>query len=136
LTSCALTKPFDDPHYAPPADLTDAEARAYEEVVLATIREAVPRSPYVRPSDNIRPGRWVQWIIESVDLEGQRPETAVVFTYREVADRGRLLAARRPVWEGLVETVSGRELLDSAHSLAGHIFSDFTARELEPYEVD
>jgi hypothetical protein len=130
-----LTKPFHDPHYAPPADLTGAEARAYEEVVLATILQAVPRSPYVRPSDDIRPGRWVQWIIESVELEGRRPETAVVFKYREVADRERLLAARRSIWDGLVEMVNGRELLDSAPSLAGHIFSDFTARELEPYEV-
>jgi hypothetical protein len=118
-----LTKPFHDPHFAPPADLTDAEARAYEEAVLATITEA------------LRLGRYGSWIIESIELEGRRPNTAVVFKYREGSDPGRLLAARASIWEGLVETVCGRERLESAPSHAGHLWSAFDAGELEAYEV-
>lgn len=119
-----MTKPFDDPHYGPPADLAAEEARAYEETVLKTIREALP------------PGRYLAYQLESIELEGQRPETAVVFRYRKASDPQRLLTSRDRIWEDIAYEVNGKQLLDSAPSVAGHIYSAFTAGELEAREID
>ena len=114
---------FDDPHYAPPADLTDAEAAAYEEAVLRGVLET------------IRPGRYGPWLIDAVELEGRRPETAVVYTYRDVTAPERRLVARARIWEGAAEEVGGRMLLDSAPSLGGHIATAFDAGELRPRQA-
>ncbi len=119
-----MRKAFDDPQYAPPADLTPAEARDFEEAVLASIRQAIQPGPY---------GPWR--IIDSIELEGERPETTVVFKYREISDPKRLLAGIAPIWEDIAHDVQGTTLLDSAPSVGGSIFSAFNAGELEPTEV-
>ena len=125
-----MTKPFDDPRYTPSADLSAAEARAYEEAVLEAIREAVPQSPYIRPRDDLRPGRWVEFIVDAVELEGERPDSTIAFYYSELSDPERRLVARKRIWDNRVESVAGRQVIDSAPSFAGHVLSGFTAREL------
>jgi hypothetical protein len=118
-----LIEPFDDPQYAPPAALTDAESRAYETTILEMVRKAMPS------------GTYGSWRIESIELGGQRPETAVVFRYRDMSNPRLLLEARAAIWEDIIHTVGEQELIDDAPSVAGWIYSDFTTGELDAREI-
>ena len=113
-----------DADVAHPADLTKEESRAYEEAVLRTITEV------------IRPGRWGPWIIESIELSGERPDTAVVFIYQEIAAPGQRWAAATRIWDDLAEEgPDGALILDSAPSHGAHLGSSFAAGELEAHPL-
>lgn len=118
-------KPFRDPQYAPPTDLSEAETREYEETIVELLREAMP------------PGRRRGWrLIESIELHGRRPETVVEYRYREVRNPEVLLAGQVSIWTATsVDTIGGQELLDSAASVGSSIFTAFDAEEFEPSVV-
>jgi hypothetical protein len=82
--------PFDNPHYEPPVDIRGREARAYELKILALVREALLPSP------------GPLHFVESIELRGEQPETAVILRYRITGEPG-LRAVRRPLWEPALE---------------------------------
>ncbi len=111
--------------HAPSADLTEEEFRAYETAIRDALREAVLSKKHVR------------WSFDSIELEGSRPETAVVFRFREIRrDPARPLVARAPIWvDDGVHSIGGNRYLDPAPAVAGWLWSSFEAEEFDVREV-
>jgi hypothetical protein len=116
-----LTDRYDDPHFQPPADISGAEARAYEEKIVAMLREVLgPRSGPVIT-------------VRSVELRGERPDTDIVFRYEDRRRPGAR-AARFPLWKSEYPTDGAVEFggkLHDAASVSGWIYSAWLAGELE-----
>jgi hypothetical protein len=112
---------FDDPSYLPPAELNATESRQFEEAVLKALRDALPAG-----------STFGVYVIESIDLVGQRPDTVVAFTYHEVDDKTRRLRADASIWE-IVEVWNGK--INSAVDIGSSLYSSLTAHELEPQEI-
>jgi hypothetical protein len=119
-----LTNRYDDPHYQPPADLSEAEARLYEQKIVELLCEVL------LPSDG--PSR-----VSSVELRGTRPDTEIMIRWRRAGDPS-LRASRAMLWKSEYPTSGAAEYgsLHEAASVAGWIYSDWDAGDLEPIEVD
>lgn len=119
-----MTELFDDPEALVPADVTPAEARAYERAILRVLHEG------------LKPGAQSPDGIASVRLDGERPGTEVVIQYRARPD-GPLLEVRAPIWgEGAISTVLGREYLDPPRDVARWINDGLAAREFPRRQID
>ena len=108
-----MTTPYDDPHFQPPADISGAEARAYEERIVRLLEDAM--APWLK----------------SVELRGERPETEIVI---RLADSVYTFA----LWKSEYPTDGAAQHghLQEAASVAGWIYSDWTAGDLDPLEPD
>ena len=98
-----------DLNYLPPADLSSAETRAYEEAIVEQLWSF---------------GSCNGW--KSVELEGERPDTVIVIRVDGRPD------ARFALWASEYPTSGAEEYgsLQSAPSVAAAITSDWTAGDL------
>lgn len=113
-------KPFDDPTYAPPADLSAEEFREYELAVSGAMRHAVLGKDHGL------------WVFDEIELQGSRPETVVVFRYRRKSRPDRLLETKAPIWPDVTEEgPEDNRRLDPAYALASWLWSSFEAGEYE-----
>ena len=107
---------FGDPDVPPPADISGADARRYEEVIVDLIRAALPPG-----SDPIRK-------VTSIELRGEQPNTEILFRYTDVRKPGKH-AVRFRLWDDIDRDLN---LLPDPRSMAGWIYSDWLAGELDP----
>jgi hypothetical protein len=125
----ALSSPYDDPHYQPPADIEGSEARAYEAKILEVIRRA------------LLPGSRTSVIkLEGVELRGERPDTEVIFMYTDTRHPGQRFARRTWLWKDpyrwpLVDAPGFTDRLNSASDVAGWVGGAFSAYECDSIEV-
>jgi hypothetical protein len=115
---------YTDPHFEPPVDIDGAEARAYEAKIVELLREAsLPDS-----------GRFP---LESIELRGERPSTEIIFRYSDTADP-KPPAVGFALWASEYPTSGAAEYgtLHEAASVAGWIYSAWTAGELEPIDIE
>lgn len=111
---------FDDSDMLISADLSDEDARAYEEKVLQIVQEWLP------------PGVGWPLPIRSVELLGRRPDTRVVFKYTDVR-RNRECAGGYPIWRDRFD-VWAPDVIDHPVVVAGYADAARTAHELEPVD--
>jgi hypothetical protein len=81
-------------------DMDDAAARRYEEACVAAVRDFLP----YRLSQIRAVGREP----EDVRLEGQRPDTELIVTYRDRSGTDERLAV--PLWKGGIGSSNPRSL--------------------------
>lgn len=111
---------FDDPTVPPPADITGADARAYEEKILELLRHALlPRRDPIRR-------------IESIELRGKQPDTLVVICYTDTRESGPR-AVGIDLWR---DDDKHGGLLADPMSMAGWIYADWLAGDLDPIELE
>jgi hypothetical protein len=119
-----LTNLYDDPHFQPPADISGAEARAYEEKIVSMLRdELLPSS-----------GPW--GTLRSIDLRGERPDTEIIFRYTK-PDRPYSIAVGTALWRQGWPFEENEEFVDTLHdaaSVGGWIYSAWLAGDLEPID--
>ena len=108
-----MTPGYDDPHFEPPADISGAEARAYEERIVSLLKDAM--APY----------------LTSVELRGKRPDTEILMRFGDAAYTFALWKSEYPT-DGAAEYGH----LQEAASVAGWISSDWTAGDLDPLEPE
>jgi hypothetical protein len=108
-----MARSFDDIHQPVPADLTDADAQAYETKVLQLVREGVKDTPEV----------------ESVSVRGSRPDTEIVFRMTAPDHAGRREVAYR-IWHDAFDDWTTGDL-DGPASVAGWAIAAWHANELE-----
>ena len=115
-TIASVGNPYDDPDYQPPADISGAEARAYEERIASLLQAAM-----------------APWLLEPIQLRGERPDTEIIFRTRE-HERDR--AYKFALWNSEYPTDGASEFgeLHEATSVAGWIYSDWTAGDLDPLD--
>jgi len=114
--------PFDDPYFEPPEDIQGEDARAYEEKIVAMLREAL------LPGSGAHP-------LHAIALRGTRPDTEIVFRYAD--QHGVDRAASLALWKREYPT-SGATYgkLHAAASVGGWVCSSWLASELEPIDLD
>ncbi|HEX6459574.1 MAG TPA: hypothetical protein VF032_11705 [Thermoleophilaceae bacterium] len=108
---------FDDPYFQPPTELSDAEARAYEEKIVELLRDA------------LLPSAGPVFFVEAVELRGKRPDTEVIIRYRDSRKAGLLGRRSRP-WQEFIESWQGH--LPGAASIGSAIYSRWHDGTLEP----
>jgi hypothetical protein len=114
---------FDDPHFEPPVNIRGPDVRAYVEKVVELLRDAALPS-----SDPI-------FHLESIEMRGERPDTQIVFRYTGARDAGQR-AVGVALWRREYPTSGADETLHEAASVAGWIYSDWLAGDLDPLEID
>lgn len=115
-----MTSSYDDPHFEPPAEIAGAEARAYEARVVALLRDAMVPSG-----------------LQGIELRGERPETEIILRFRDQGTPNKRVY-RFPLWASEYPTTGAAESgsLNEAASVAGWIYSDWSAGDLEPLTSD
>jgi hypothetical protein len=116
---------YDDPHFEPPADIAGAEARAYEDKIIESLRESLLPSP----------GPVI--LLDSVERRGERPDTEIVFHYHDTRFPGQRFARRARLWKDgwpFDENEAVADRLHEAASVAGWINAAWFAGELEQIE--
>ena len=108
-----MTTPYDGPHFPPPADISGAQARAYEERIVRLLEDAM--APWLK----------------SVELRGERPDTEIVIRLVDGAYKFDLWKPEYPT-----DGAANYGHLQEAVSVAGCICSDWTAGDLNPLEPD
>jgi hypothetical protein len=111
---------FEDPSVPPPATLSDAEARRYEEKIAELIEAALASL-----TDRTQ-------VAVGLELRGQRPETEIVFRLGNPHGGGDRVA-RFAVWKDIDREL---DLLPDPASTAGWIYSDLLAGELDVADED
>jgi hypothetical protein len=112
-----LTSPYEDPTWRPSADVQGAEARAYEEAIVRLLRNA------------ISPGA-----VESIEIRGERPNTEILLHTPATSDAPSQ-TYKVALWKDEYPTEGlERDKLADVASVAGWIYSDWTANELKPAE--
>jgi hypothetical protein len=108
--------PYDDPHFQPATDITGADARAYEERIVSLLTEAM-----------------AAWLLKPIELRGERPNTEIIFRVRE---RERDRRYKFALWKSEYPTDGAAEFgsLHEAASVAGWVYSDWTAGDLAPLD--
>jgi hypothetical protein len=121
-----LTTSYDDPYFMPPADISGAGARAYENQIVSLLRgELLPSSGPVI-------------FLRSIELGGERPDTEITFHYTDARCPGRQFARRTLLWRDPTygcwpcdDTPGSEKTLEPAVSVAAAIGSAWYADELE-----
>jgi hypothetical protein len=113
----AVGSPADDPYFRPPVDVSGAEARAYEEAIVRLLRNA------------ISPGA-----VDSIEIRGERPNTEIVLHTPATSD-APAQTFKVALWKDEYPTEGlERDKLADVASVAGFIYSDWTANELKPVD--
>jgi hypothetical protein len=114
----AVSSPYDDIYFQPPAEIAGAAARAYEERIVSLL---------------LRDGAG----LKEAELRGDRPETKIVLRFLEASD-GRVHDYQFELWKSEYPTSGAAEFgsLHDAASVAGWIYSDWMAGSLDPLAED
>ena len=108
---------YEDPSWRPSADVQGVEARAYEEAIVRLLRNA------------ISPGA-----VESIEIRGERPNTEIVLRTVAASDAPARMY-KVALWKDEYPTEGlERDKLADVASVAGFIYSDWTANELKPVD--
>jgi hypothetical protein len=110
-----MTNPYTDPECDPPADFSLVESRKYEEAIIELLKGG-------------------RGIAAELSLEGQRPDTVLVFRFADPKNPASILESRMRLWTpdggpSYVSPVDGKRYIESAVWAASNIGHQFLAGE-------